>query len=178
MNICRCIKKKSLAVQPRCRRLMTLWTSPPLGAEKPSVLIYNILSLWPNTATKDTSKLLLGLFLRRLPLQMRSQLATFPDTSPAQLAATADAIWTQAGEKVSATEVTVAAAVASRPHSPLPLGPACRCPSPIRVVNEVWRLSLARRWVGLLRLGAAQKHPCVHRSLLLPHEVGCQSPSV
>ena len=58
---------------------------PPLGAEKPSVLMDNILSLWPDATTRETSKLLLGLFLRRLPLQMRSQLANFPATSPAEL---------------------------------------------------------------------------------------------
>ena len=64
-------------------------------------------------ATKETLKLLLGLFLRRLLLQMRSQLANFPATSPTQLAATADAILTQSGGQVSAAEVTVVAAVAS-----------------------------------------------------------------
>ena len=78
----------------------------------------NILSLWPDTATKETSKLLLVLFLHRFPLQMRSQLANFPATSPAQLATAADAIWTQSGGQVSAAEVTVEAAVALRPCSP------------------------------------------------------------
>ena len=76
----------------------------------------NILSLWPDTAAKDTSRLLLGLFLRRLPLQMRSQLANFPATSPAELATATDAIWSQSGGQVSAAEVAVAAAVASRPR--------------------------------------------------------------
>ena len=80
----------------------------------------NILSLWPDTATRETSKLLLGLFLRRLPLQMRSQLANFPTTSPAELATATDAIWSQSGSQVSAAEVTVAAAVALRPRSPSP----------------------------------------------------------
>ena len=47
---------------------------------------------------------------------MRSQLANFPATSPAELATTADAIWSQSGSQVSATEVTVAATVASRPR--------------------------------------------------------------
>ena len=93
---------------------------PPLGAEKPSVLMDNILSLWPDATTRETSKLLLGLFLRRLPLQMRSQLANFPTTSPAELATAADAIWSQSGSQVSAAEVTVAAAVASRPRLPSP----------------------------------------------------------
>ena len=79
---------------------------PPLGAEKPSVLMDNILSLWPDAATRETSKLLLGLFLRRLPLQMRSQLANFPATSPAELATAANAIWSQSGGQVSAAEVT------------------------------------------------------------------------
>ena len=41
---------------------------PNLGSEKPSVLMDNILSLWPDTSTRNSSKLLLGLFLRRLPL--------------------------------------------------------------------------------------------------------------
>ena len=65
---------------------------PNLGSEKLSVLMDNILSLWPNTTTKNTSKLLLGLFLRRLLLQMRSQLANYSANSPTELAA-ADAIW-------------------------------------------------------------------------------------
>ena len=93
---------------------------PNLGSEKPSVLMDNILSLWPDTSTRNSSKLLLGLFLRRLPLQMRSQLANFPATTPAQLAAAADAIWSQSGGQVSAAAVTVAAATSGRPRSPSP----------------------------------------------------------
>ena len=53
----------------------------------------NILSLWPDTTNKNTSKLLLSLFLCRLPLQMRSQLANYPAASPAELAAAVDAIY-------------------------------------------------------------------------------------
>ena len=93
-------------------------------------VIDNILSLWPNTF-----KLLLGLFLHRLPLQMRSQLANFPATSPAQLAA--EAIWTQSGGQVRAPKVTVAAAIASWPRLPSPCA------------TEAGRLSLVRWWVGL-----------------------------
>ena len=55
----------------------------------------NILSLWPDVTTKLTSKLLLGMFLRRLPEQMRAQLANYPARDPNQLAAAADAIWAQ-----------------------------------------------------------------------------------
>ena len=68
---------------------------PNLGCEKPLVLMDNILSLWPDTTTKNTSKLLLSMFLRRLPLQMRSQLANFPATTPAKLAAAAYHSWAQ-----------------------------------------------------------------------------------
>ena len=93
-------------------------------------VIDNILSLWPNTF-----KLLLGLFLHRLPLQMRSQLANFPATSPAQLAA--EAIWTQSGGQVRAPKVTVAAAIASWPRLPSPCA------------TEAGQLSLVRWWVGL-----------------------------
>ena len=80
----------------------------------------NIFSLWPDTSTRNLSKLLLGLFLRRLPLQMRSQLANFPATTPAELAAAADAIWSQSGGQVSAAAMTVATATSGRPHSPSP----------------------------------------------------------
>ena len=93
---------------------------PNLGSEKPSVLMDNILSLWPDITTKNSSKLLLGLFPRRLPLQMRSQLANFPANNPAQLAAATDAIWSQSGGQVSAAAVTVAAATSGRPRSPSP----------------------------------------------------------
>ena len=62
---------------------------PNLGSEKPSVLMDNFLSLWPNTTTKNTSKLLLSLFLHRLLLQMRSQLSNYPANSPSKLTAAA-----------------------------------------------------------------------------------------
>ena len=104
---------------------------PPLGAEKPSVLMDNIMSLWPDTATKMTSKLLLGMFLRRLPEQMRAQLANYQATSPGDLAAAADAIWAQYGGKfpaAAAAEVTVAAATAA--------GQRGRSPSPGRHNNK------------------------------------------
>ena len=80
----------------------------------------NILSLWPDTTTKDTSKLLLGLFLHRLPLQMRSQLANYSANSPVKLAATTDAIWSQSGSQVSAAAVTVAAVTSNHPRLPSP----------------------------------------------------------
>ena len=52
----------------------------------------HILSLWPDTTTKMTLKLLLGMFLRRLPEQMWAQLANYQATSPGDLAAAAEAI--------------------------------------------------------------------------------------
>ena len=45
---------------------------PNLSSEKPLVLMDKILSLWPDTTTKNMSKLLLSLFLYRLLLQMIS----------------------------------------------------------------------------------------------------------
>ena len=42
------------------QKVNNLLDLPNLGSEKPSVLIDNILSLWPDTTTKNTSKLLLG----------------------------------------------------------------------------------------------------------------------
>ena len=49
------------------QKVNNLLDLPNLGSEKPSVPLDNILSLWPDTTTKNTSKLLLGLFLHRLP---------------------------------------------------------------------------------------------------------------
>ena len=92
------------------QKVNDLLNLPPLGSEKLSVLMDNILSLWPDTTTKNTSKLLLGLFLGSLPLLLGAQLANFPATTPGQLTAT-DAIWAQSGGQVSAAEVVVAAAV-------------------------------------------------------------------
>ena len=66
-----------------------------------------------NTTTKNTSKLLLGLFLRRLPLQMRSQLANHPANYPAKLAD--DAILSQSEGQVSAAAVMVAGAILNQP---------------------------------------------------------------
>ena len=60
---------------------------PPLGTEKPSIPMDNILSLWPHT-----TKLLLGMFLCR---QMRAQLAKYQADSLGRLATAADAIWAQ-----------------------------------------------------------------------------------
>ena len=55
--------------------MTSLLDLPQLVAEKLSVLMDNILSLWLDTTTKLTSKLLLGMFLHRLLEQMRAQLA-------------------------------------------------------------------------------------------------------
>jgi hypothetical protein len=43
-------------------KVQLLLDLPPLGSEKPSFLMDNILSLWPDATTKQTSKLLLGMF--------------------------------------------------------------------------------------------------------------------
>ena len=88
----------------------------------------NNLYLWPDTSTKMTSKLLLGMFLCRLPKQMRAQLANYNATSPGDLSAAADAIWAQYGGKFTAAEVTVAAATAD--------GQRGRSPSPRHVNNK------------------------------------------
>ena len=121
---------------------MTFWTFPPPGGREAIGPHGQHFVLVADAATRETSKLLLGLFLRRLPLQMRSQLANFPATSPAELATAADAIWSQSGSQVSAAEVTVAAAIALRPPP--------RRPAPTRVVTGAGWLGLARRRVGCL----------------------------
>ena len=65
-RLCRAYSRSNM------QKVNNLLDLPNLGSEKPLVLMDNILSLWPNSTTKNMSKLLLGLFLHRLPLQMRS----------------------------------------------------------------------------------------------------------
>ena len=65
------------------QRVNDLLDLPNLGSEKLSVLMDNILSLWPN-------------------------ITNFPAASPAELAA--DAIWSQSGGQVSAAAVSIVAA--------------------------------------------------------------------
>ena len=48
---------------------------------------------------------------------MGSQLVNFPARTPAQLSTADDTILSKSGGQVSAIEVTVAAAIASQPHS-------------------------------------------------------------
>ena len=102
-------------VRTEQQKVNDLLDLPPLSVEKPSILMDNILSLWPDTSTKMTSKLLLGMFLHRLPEQMHAQLDNYNTTLPGDLAAAADAIWAQYGGKfptAAPAEVTVAAAMA------------------------------------------------------------------
>ena len=110
------------------QKVNNLLDLPPLGVEKPSVLMDNILSLWPDITTKMTSKLLLGMFLRRLPEQMRAQLANYQAISLGDLVAAADAIWAQYGGKfpaAAAAEATVAAATAATGHRGRSPSPGC-----------------------------------------------------
>ena len=102
-RLCRAYSRSNM------QKVNNLLDLPNLGSEKPLVLMDNILSLWPNSTTKNMSKLLLGLFLHRLPLQMRSQLANHPAASPAELAFAIDTIWSQSGGQVSTAAVTVTA---------------------------------------------------------------------
>ena len=108
------------------QKVNNLLDLPNLSSEKLSVLMDNILSMWPNTTTKNSSKLLLSLFLRRLLLQMRSQLANYPANSTAELTTAANTIWPQSGSQVSAEAVTVAAVTSGCPHSLSPCSGAVR----------------------------------------------------
>ena len=114
----------------------------------------NILSLWADVTTKLTSKLLLGMFLHRLPEQMRAQLANYPARDPNQLAAAADAIWAQYGGKFPSTaaELTVAAATSSNSRQ-------SRSPSPRRNNDNRGGRSKSRGSSGKSRNGRAQT-PC------------------
>ena len=100
---------------------------PPLGSDRLSVLMDNILTLWPDVTTKLTSKLLLDMFLHRFPEQMRAQLANYLARDPNQLAAAANAIWAQYGSKFPSTaaELTVAAATGSDNRQGRSLSPQC-----------------------------------------------------
>jgi hypothetical protein len=93
---------------------------PPLGSERPSVLMDRMLALWPDTTTKLTSPLLLGMFRRRLPAELRTQLATCHAKNPVELAAAADEIWRQFGGRFAAAAASISAALPHRSRSRSP----------------------------------------------------------
>ena len=93
---------------------------PPLGSERPSVLMDRMLALWPDKTTTLTSPLLLGMFRRRLPAEIRTQLATCHAKNPVQLAAEADEIWRQHGGRFASAAACISAALPSRSRSRSP----------------------------------------------------------
>ena len=93
---------------------------PPLGLERPSVLMDRMLALWPDKTTTLTSLLLLGMFRRRLPAEIRTQLATCHAKNPVQLAAEADEIWRQHGGRFASAAACISAALPSRSRSRSP----------------------------------------------------------
>ena len=69
---------------------------PPLGHEKPSVLMSKLMALLPDGCAPND--LFLGHFLRRLPEGMRERLGSQEFTTPAAMAAAADSMWAARGD--------------------------------------------------------------------------------
>ena len=79
-----------------------LFDMPPLGAEKPSILMAKMLALVPDGDTVGTW--FLALFLRRLPEWMRRQLKAGGYTNPDELSIAADELWEDRGGAISAVQ--------------------------------------------------------------------------
>ncbi len=72
---------------------------PPLGTEKPSILMSKMLALVPEGDVVGTW--FLALFLRRLPEWMRRQLKAGGYTTPDELSLAADELWEDRGGAIS-----------------------------------------------------------------------------
>jgi hypothetical protein len=94
----------------RWRLVFELFDHPDLGDRRPSELMDALLALLsPNEIPGD---LFMGQFLKRLPAEMRTQLALEDFKNPAQLAATADSLWDAKGG------LQAAVSAVGRPVSP------------------------------------------------------------
>ena len=107
-----------------------LLDTPTLGDRRPSVLMDSMLSLLPQD--EPAGSLFLGLYMRRLPQDMRDHLATRQFDSPHQMAETADLLWDARSHGAASAPLMsselVAAAYPRRAASPNPR--RRRSPSP------------------------------------------------
>ena len=94
----------------RWQLVFELFDHPDLGDRRPSELMDALLSLLP--PREPPGDLFMGQFLKRLPASMRTQLAMEDFRNPAQLAATADALWDANGGRQTSVSAV------SRPVSP------------------------------------------------------------
>jgi len=106
------VKSKLTAsyTKSRWRLVFELFDHPDLGDRRPSELMDALLSLLP--PGEQPGDLFIGQFLRRLPADMRAQLALQDFKNPAELAATADSLWNAKGG------LQAAVSAVDRPVSP------------------------------------------------------------
>jgi hypothetical protein len=131
-----------------------LFDHPGLGDGKPSHLMNSLLSMLP--PGEQTGVLFLTLFLRRLPVYIRHQLAALPTRNPQQLAAHADLIWTSnGGASAAINQLTANAAPVTTPYN------RRRSPSPHRSTSP-------GRWCFFHRKFGSRAQrcqaPCSYRS--------------
>ena len=106
-----------------------LLDTPPLGDRRPSVLMDSMLSLLPQD--EPAGSLFLGLFLRRLPQDMRDHLSTRQFDTPHQMAETADLLWDARGHpQVTASGTAPALLMSTSLVAAAPAAPARRPSSP------------------------------------------------
>jgi hypothetical protein len=101
------------------QQVNTLLDMPPLGDRRPSHLMHEMLAQLPTGENKDGA-IFLGIFLRKLPANMRDHLAAANHATAAAMAAHADVLWdARCGEPtvshlLDATTTAVAAMNVSR----------------------------------------------------------------
>jgi hypothetical protein len=112
-------------VQPRWARMSKLIHHPGLGDQRPSHLMDQMLALLsPATVPGEV---FMGLYMDRLPVEMRAGLGTMDFEGPRDLAAAADLIWDARG--LSASGLSSVAAVGTgrqSSRSPTPRAPGGR----------------------------------------------------
>ena len=116
----------------RCDHLPAAWQlldTPPFGDCWPSVLMDSMLSLLQQD--EPAGSLFLGIFLRRLPQDMRDHLSTRQFDTPHQMAETADLLWDARGHpQVTASGSAPALLMSTSLVAAAPAAPARQPSSP------------------------------------------------
>jgi hypothetical protein len=106
--------------QSKWSRMFQLIHHPGLGDQRPSQLMDKMLALL--SAGTKPGEVFMGLFMDRLPVEMRAQLSLQDYESPRQLAAAADLIWDARGPTSVVPPAVNAVARDGRSRSKSPVG--------------------------------------------------------
>ena len=94
------------------QRINKLIHHPALGDRRPTALMDTMLALWPDDEVPGS--LFLGLFLERLPVEMRDHLVANEFKTPSEMALQADKLWDTLRTQTSDPLLSAAATSPSR----------------------------------------------------------------